>query len=1489
MSSTTPSPASVFDVVGSLGTPGTPVTTTEVAAEFDCTSRTIYNKLDALVEAGRLETKKVGAKGRVWWRSESERDAPTRTAHGLEAQYRTLFESIDEGVCIFELLFEDGSDAVPTDCRVIEANPAFEQITGLEDVRGKKISDFDVDLEAHWYETYGRVAATGDAIRFEESLTDLNQWFDVYAFRYGAPGEQTVAAIFDDVTDRKEAEASLRAANLELTRQSRMFDTTLSSLSDFVYTIDRDGKFVYVNQAVLDFWRREFDAVVGKTFSELPYPPELAAIQEAQLQYVIETGEDVTDVQEYTTPDGERRYYEYVVSPVFDKNGTVELVAGSTRDITAHKRRQEALSEQAKLDALRVTLADELREIGDPVRIQEVASRLVGERLGVDVAYYYEYDPEAGYGQIHRNYARDGETSVAGEYTLDEFPTVHEMASSGAVVAIGDTKTDTRLTDAERDRLASGDHRAFASVPLLRDGELIAMCTISHARPHEWTSLEIAMLEATAERTWAAVERARAESALQESEERYRTLFESIDEGFCVIEKVAADPVDFRFVDANSALATQSGVTDVNGKTIREVAPEDGHEWCATYDSVLDSGKGVRFERAFPQQDRILELYAFPFDVNSNQQVGVLFKDITEQKDQLCELEEAKQQLQTATSAGAVGIWTWDVQADRITTDEFGARAFGIDPDAAAAGIPLGDYLELVPEADREQIQEQVDTGLEERGEFDIEFRVGTASSEERWVQARGEVTYDEDGEPVRVHGALSEITERKRRERNTAFLDEIGEALTHQTSPSEIMAVVGEKLGAYLDVQYCQFAGIDEAADEVTDCYQWSDAQSPRLPERVRLSRFVTEEFQRRARNGETLCSTDTHDDTLTDADATDTIDVRSFVTVPFCRQGEWKYLLTIEDSRPREWRPDQIELVGEVANRVFPRLERAKAERALRESEERLRRANTSLKRLNAVTRELIDADTETISDRVAALTCDVLGIDHAVLWRYDDRTGELRAHCRHGEGALGDDPTGETADCSTDVWQTFIGNEIDVEHDVDDDTGTQQRRVYIPLGRHGVICAGTTRPVAFDDRTLDLVETFGATIQAAWDRADGERTLAAQNEELERLDRLNRLLREIDTGLVEAGSVDDIHETVCERLASSDRFEFAWIGEYDAASGGVRPQEWAGVEATYLTDVTRASGPDPIATAIETGELQVVSDVATDPRAASWREETLERGGRSCICIPLVYESSVYGVLTVYSGRPHDDERDTAVLAELGGTIAHAINAVETKATLQTESIVELTLRSQAADAPLCRLSRDTGAVIHLEGTVPGANGTATGFFTTERIDTDDLLEAGRQVYGIDELTCLVDRECQPLFKAKLSEPLFSGNVAKHDAVVRSLTIDAGTVTAVVDLPQAAAVREFVEEVRRTEPDLELLARRPHARHFETAHTLERAVADRLTARQQEVIQLAYRSGFFESPRVQTGRDLAAALDISQSTFTYHLRSAERKLCELVFDAA
>ena len=140
-----------------------------------------------------------------------------------------------------------------------------------------------------------------------------------------------------DIEDQKQAEAELR-------KQWHTFDTALSHTPDFTYIFDLEGRFTYINRALLSLWQKSFDEARGKNFFELEYPEELAGRLQSQIQEVIATKGPVRDHTPFTGPTGETRYYEYIFVPIFSSDGEVEAVAGSTRDITEREQMARALA-----------------------------------------------------------------------------------------------------------------------------------------------------------------------------------------------------------------------------------------------------------------------------------------------------------------------------------------------------------------------------------------------------------------------------------------------------------------------------------------------------------------------------------------------------------------------------------------------------------------------------------------------------------------------------------------------------------------------------------------------------------------------------------------------------------------------------------------------------------------------------------------------------------------------------------------------------------------------------------------------------------------------------------------------------------------------------------------------------------------------------------------------------------------------------------------
>jgi PAS domain S-box-containing protein len=146
-----------------------------------------------------------------------------------EERYRTLFDSVDDGICVIEMIHDQRGK--PVDYLFLETNHAFERNTGLVDAAGKTMRSLAPAHEAHWFETYGRVAATGVPARFVNEAAQLGRWYDVHAARIGSAGSNKVALLFTDITERRRTEIELRRLADDLAEQDRRKTAFLATLA----------------------------------------------------------------------------------------------------------------------------------------------------------------------------------------------------------------------------------------------------------------------------------------------------------------------------------------------------------------------------------------------------------------------------------------------------------------------------------------------------------------------------------------------------------------------------------------------------------------------------------------------------------------------------------------------------------------------------------------------------------------------------------------------------------------------------------------------------------------------------------------------------------------------------------------------------------------------------------------------------------------------------------------------------------------------------------------------------------------------------------------------------------------------------------------------------------------------------------------------------------------------------------------------------------
>jgi PAS domain S-box-containing protein len=169
-------------------------------------------------------------------RLEAQREAAETALRASEERYRSLFESIDDGFCLMQMILDEQGETV--DYRFLQANAAFEGQTGLKDAIGRTARELVPDLDPSWFRLYGRVAATGESVRFENHAPAMGRWFDVFASRVGSPDLRQVALVFKDVTERKRGEqererllALERAAREQAEASNRLKDDFLAAVS----------------------------------------------------------------------------------------------------------------------------------------------------------------------------------------------------------------------------------------------------------------------------------------------------------------------------------------------------------------------------------------------------------------------------------------------------------------------------------------------------------------------------------------------------------------------------------------------------------------------------------------------------------------------------------------------------------------------------------------------------------------------------------------------------------------------------------------------------------------------------------------------------------------------------------------------------------------------------------------------------------------------------------------------------------------------------------------------------------------------------------------------------------------------------------------------------------------------------------------------------------------------------------------------------------
>lgn len=440
-------------------------------------------------------------------------------------------------------------------------------------------------------------------------------------------------------------------------------------------------------------------------------------------------------------PDGqpENRAFDSTWTPIRDPTGMVGGALEVLVEVTDSRRVQAALRESEARQAFLLSLGDAVRAQTSAKRKIEVAAHRLGKKLDASRILYAEFDEAKGIADVFGGWSADG---------AHPFPSVMQLANhdgpvmndlrGGRTVRVDDVAAF--IEQPAYAAIAAVGVGALLSVPLLVDGKLSVNLSVHQLDARRWTDDEVALVQEVAERLWAEIVRSRAEAALRESEARYRSLFETMDQGYSlneVIRDAEGRAIDIRYIEHNPALERLTGVSasEAVGRLASEVFPGLDRFWVDVLDRVVTSGATEQVEHELSPLGRWYQSKLYP--VGGDRCVS-LYDDITERKTAEAMLRDREERqtfllkfsdaLRGETGADAIANRAIRLVSEHLVLDRCYITFYRPDDDAADFPYQVGnDSVPPLPPSVRlsdfpeayEQVQDRtfiVNDDFERRG-----------------------------------------------------------------------------------------------------------------------------------------------------------------------------------------------------------------------------------------------------------------------------------------------------------------------------------------------------------------------------------------------------------------------------------------------------------------------------------------------------------------------------------------------------------------------------------------------------------------------------------------------------------------------------------------------------------------------------------------------------------------------------------------------------
>jgi PAS domain S-box-containing protein len=594
-------------------------------------------------------------------------------------------------------------------------------------------------------------------------------------------------------------------------------------------------------------------------------------------------------------------------------------------------------------------LVDAIRPMVDPEEIQAEATRRLGRHLRAHRAFYAEVD-EGGDAFFAYDYCSAGMRPIAGRYRLDDFGAAFTRTlRADRVLAVTDVESVDVLAESERQCCRNLGIRAMLKVPLVKEDRLVAFVALHQATPRTWSEDDIALTIEVADRTWDVVERSRSERALRRSEEKYRALFDTVGEGFCIAEVIQGEDgrvTGLRYREVNPAFERHTGLRDVAGKTSHDLFPNMEAHWLDAAMRVMRTGTPERLEDFQSDIGRWFSVQYSRVGGEGSPLLCMVFDDISDRK----RIELTRGRLAAIVESSDDAIISKSLDGIIETWNEGAKRLFGY-----TASEAVGKPATILMPADRMDEEPEILARLR-RGERIDHYETVRQRRDGSLIDVSVTVSpiFDGHGKVVAASKITRDISHDKREEARLresehrhGFLLMLLDALRKQSDGESIGAVCVRMLARHLGADRCFIMHIPRAEGRVRP---GPEHRRPTLPsvfggagelllsdlpasmQRLGSESLVVDDI------GAGLGCGETGPDRLAALGG-----MAALIVVPVqAAEGNPVWALVVGSDAPRAWTPEEVRLVEDVAERTWSAIDRARNDAALREREAEVRRVS-------------------------------------------------------------------------------------------------------------------------------------------------------------------------------------------------------------------------------------------------------------------------------------------------------------------------------------------------------------------------------------------------------------------------------------------------------------------------------------------------------------------------------------------------------------------